>query len=76
VRPVLSRSLTAARPPRSLVGSCGSCKQCGKGRESYCKGLVWSYNSKLPDGRLTFGGYSNNSTLCSQAVGPYVKASH
>lgn len=44
-----------------LVGSCHSCRQCGKSKEQYCSGLVFTYNSKLPDGRLTYGGYSSDS---------------
>ena len=44
-----------------MVGSCGACTSCGKGREQYCtKGCTFTYNSKLPDGRLTFGGYSSD----------------
>jgi D-arabinose 1-dehydrogenase-like Zn-dependent alcohol dehydrogenase len=48
-----------------LVGSCHSCKQCAKGKQQYCGGLVFTYNSKLPDGRITFGGYSDNM-VCDQ----------
>ena len=54
-----------AAPPRSLVGSCGSCKQCDRGCQNYCKKLAFTYNSKLPDGRITFGGYSKHM-VCDQ----------
>ena len=59
-------SVTAFKPGDKvgvgcLGGSCSSCKQCAKGKQQYCKGLVFTYNSKLPDGRLTFGGYSTDS---------------
>lgn len=47
------------------MGSCGSCKQCKCGSENYCKGLAFTYNSKLPHGRLTFGGYSS-AMVCDQ----------
>ncbi len=42
-----------------LVGSCRSCRNCARGFEQYCPQLAFTYNSKLPDGRLTFGGYSS-----------------
>ena len=51
-----------------LVGSCHSCKQCARGKQQYCGGLVFTYNSKLPDGRITFGGYSSDSASPKRAA--------
>jgi alcohol dehydrogenase (NADP+) len=43
-----------------IVGSCGSCEDCGAGRENYCTGgLVATFNGVEPHiGGPTFGGYS------------------
>jgi uncharacterized zinc-type alcohol dehydrogenase-like protein len=43
-----------------LVGSCQSCNSCNEGLEQFCeKGFVGTYNSPLPDGDYTKGGYSS-----------------
>ncbi|KAH6832888.1 cinnamyl alcohol dehydrogenase 7 [Perilla frutescens var. hirtella] len=42
-----------------LVNSCRSCDQCADGLENYCPQLVLTYNSVLPDGSATYGGYSD-----------------
>ena len=43
-----------------LVGSCRTCASCNEGLEQYCQnGFVMTYNSPLPDGGHTKGGYSN-----------------
>jgi D-arabinose 1-dehydrogenase-like Zn-dependent alcohol dehydrogenase len=34
----------------------------------YCSGLVFTYNSKLPDGRLTYGGYSSDSACPRRSI--------
>ncbi|KAG2436960.1 hypothetical protein HXX76_006476 [Chlamydomonas incerta] len=43
-----------------MVGSCGSCEFCTpeRGEQQFCKGQVLTYNSKLPHGTVTKGGYS------------------
>lgn len=43
-----------------MVGSCCSCHSCNDGYEQYCEqGFVGTYNSPLPNGDYTKGGYSN-----------------
>ena len=43
------------------VQTCMQCENCKAGAEPYCtKGMVGTYNAKDYDGKLTFGGYSNN----------------
>ncbi len=54
--------------PRSMVDSCGSCKRCGEGRQQFCGGMRLTYNSKLPSGELTFGGYSSNMVVDQRFV--------
>ncbi|MBY6413697.1 NAD(P)-dependent alcohol dehydrogenase [Rhodococcus sp. BP-252] len=42
-----------------FVDSCGKCDACLAGEEQYCfEGVIATYNSKLPDGSITQGGYS------------------
>lgn len=44
-----------------LVDSCGSCGSCNHGLEQYCEnGWTGTYNSQLPDGDYTKGGYSSH----------------
>lgn len=41
------------------ANSCGACRQCQRNSETYCTaGMVQTYNSKLPDGYITKGGYA------------------
>ncbi|OWM66195.1 hypothetical protein CDL15_Pgr013412 [Punica granatum] len=42
-----------------LVGSCNSCEDCANDLESYCPGLIFTYNDKYHDGTTTYGGYSD-----------------
>eukprot|EP00198_Chlamydomonas_reinhardtii_P003834 XP_001693170.1 predicted protein [Chlamydomonas reinhardtii] len=44
-----------------MVDSCGSCEFCKAecGEQQFCKGQVLTYSSKLPDGTVTKGGYSD-----------------
>lgn len=42
-----------------LVNSCRKCDQCAADLENYCPQLVLTYNSVLPDGSVTYGGYSD-----------------
>jgi D-arabinose 1-dehydrogenase-like Zn-dependent alcohol dehydrogenase len=48
---------------RAAVGcyilACGSCEVCRSGDEQYCSKIVFTYNSTLPDGSPTYGGYVN-----------------
>ncbi|MCD1145549.1 NAD(P)-dependent alcohol dehydrogenase [Kocuria sp. LUK] len=42
-----------------FVDSCGRCEQCTAGLEQFCaEGVVATYNTPLPDGTTTRGGYS------------------
>lgn len=41
-----------------MVNSCGKCEACLSGEEQFCRRTVWTYNSRLPDGTVTYGGYS------------------
>ncbi|XP_002963866.2 probable mannitol dehydrogenase [Selaginella moellendorffii] len=41
-----------------LVSSCHDCHSCNEGLENYCPKLVWTYNSHLPGGSHTMGGFS------------------
>ncbi|RLN95439.1 hypothetical protein BBJ28_00008147 [Nothophytophthora sp. Chile5] len=34
------------------------CKDCAKGADAYCSGIVSTYNSKYKDGSITYGGYA------------------
>ena len=41
------------------VDSCGRCENCSDGLEQFCtEGAVATYNTPLPDGTVTRGGYS------------------
>ena len=52
-----------------LVGSCGSCGSCNDGLEQYCEnGFVGTYNSDLPDGDYTKGGYSSHIVVDQRFV--------
>ncbi|KAL3638990.1 8-hydroxygeraniol dehydrogenase [Castilleja foliolosa] len=42
-----------------IVGSCRSCDQCANNLENYCDERLDTYNAVLPDGSITYGGYSN-----------------
>ena len=45
-----------------LVGSCRTCTSCGEGLEQFCEtpgGQILTYNSITPDGKNTYGGYSD-----------------
>ncbi|KAL3638989.1 8-hydroxygeraniol dehydrogenase [Castilleja foliolosa] len=42
-----------------LAGSCRSCDECTNNLENYCDERLDTYNSILPDGSITYGGYSN-----------------
>lgn len=42
-----------------FVDSDRTCSFCRKGLEQYCDRVVWTYNSRLRDGTLTYGGYSS-----------------
>jgi uncharacterized zinc-type alcohol dehydrogenase-like protein len=50
-----------------MVGSCRECDACRGGEEQYCaKGSIFTYNSKYPDGSITYGGYSTN-IVCDES---------
>eukprot|EP01053_Blabericola_migrator_P003294 Blabericola_migrator_1__3293@NODE_196_length_11523_cov_74_480883_g169_i0_p3_GENE_NODE_196_length_11523_cov_74_480883_g169_i0NODE_196_length_11523_cov_74_480883_g169_i0_p3_ORF_typecomplete_len354_score49_27ADH_N/PF08240_12/8_6e30ADH_zinc_N/PF00107_26/3_6e15Glu_dehyd_C/PF16912_5/1_5e102Hacid_dh_C/PF02826_19/3_8e06AlaDh_PNT_C/PF01262_21/4_2e05Shikimate_DH/PF01488_20/0_0023AdoHcyase_NAD/PF00670_21/0_0032ELFV_dehydrog/PF00208_21/0_12PCIF1_WW/PF12237_8/0_16NAD_binding_2/PF03446_15/0_15NAD_binding_7/PF len=40
-----------------LVHSCHDCELCQSDLENYCSKLVGTYNSIMPDGERTYGGY-------------------
>jgi uncharacterized zinc-type alcohol dehydrogenase-like protein len=43
-----------------FVDSCRKCEPCKQGSENYCeKGMISTYNARLPDNKTTYGGYSN-----------------
>ncbi|KAL3641063.1 8-hydroxygeraniol dehydrogenase [Castilleja foliolosa] len=42
-----------------MVGSCRVCEQCENNLENYCPEKLDTYNGVLPDGSLTYGGYSD-----------------
>jgi len=39
------------------------CEQCTTHEEQYCPARVWTYNSRMPDGSPTYGGYAKNIRL-------------
>ncbi|MEC9250113.1 MAG: alcohol dehydrogenase catalytic domain-containing protein, partial [Pseudomonadota bacterium] len=44
-----------------MVDSCQSCASCDAGLEQYCEtGMTGTYNSALPQGGYTYGGYSKH----------------
>lgn len=49
-----------------MVGSCHSCDACEKHLEQYCPKCVFTYNTPLEDGTLTYGGYSNRMVCDEQ----------
>ena len=52
-----------------MVDSCQSCSPCEQGLEQYCeKGMTGTYDSKLPDGSLTYGGYSKHVVVREEFV--------
>ena len=44
-----------------MVDSCQTCPSCIAGEEQFCEkdATVFTYNSRYPDGSISFGGYSN-----------------
>lgn len=47
-----------------IVDSCRTCESCQAGEEQYCeKGSTFTYNGQLPDGSITYGGYSTQITV-------------
>ncbi|KAL3641065.1 8-hydroxygeraniol dehydrogenase [Castilleja foliolosa] len=42
-----------------MVGSCRKCNQCENNLENYCPEKLDTYNGVLPDGSITYGGYSD-----------------
>lgn len=52
-----------------MVGSCRTCDACQSGEEQYCeKGSTFTYNGQLPDGSITYGGYSTQITVAQDFV--------
>ena len=52
-----------------LVGSCQNCSSCREGLEQFCEnGFVGTYNSPLPDGDYTKGGYSSHIVVDEKFV--------
>jgi len=52
-----------------LVDSCGACPSCSEGLEQFCeKGWTGTYNSPLPDGDYTKGGYSSHIVVNERFV--------
>lgn len=52
-----------------MVGSCNSCPNCQNGEEQYCDvGFVGTYNGVDKDGKITFGGYSQNIVVDEKFV--------
>jgi alcohol dehydrogenase (NADP+) len=45
-----------------MVDSCRTCPSCLSGEEQYCDNhaVIWTYNSRDKQGKLTFGGYADN----------------
>ncbi len=45
-----------------MVDSCRECESCGLGLEQYCdqNQIVFTYNSRFPDGTPSYGGYSKS----------------
>ncbi|KAL0360495.1 UNVERIFIED_CONTAM: 8-hydroxygeraniol dehydrogenase [Sesamum radiatum] len=42
-----------------VVNSCRKCDQCANDLENYCPKPIFTYNTILPDGTVTYGGYSD-----------------
>ena len=52
-----------------MVDSCQSCASCDAGLEQYCEtGMTGTYNSALPQGGYTFGGYSKHIVVREEFV--------
>lgn len=52
-----------------LVDSCRTCGSCHEGQEQYCEnGWTGTYNSELPDGDYTKGGYSSHIVVDERYV--------
>lgn len=52
-----------------MVGSCRTCEACQAGEEQYCAtGSTFTYNGHLPDGSITYGGYSTQITVAEDFV--------
>lgn len=52
-----------------FVDSCGECAACVAGEEQFCaKRVVATYNSQLPDGTWTQGGYSTHIVVTERFV--------
>lgn len=48
------------------IGSCFECPECKAGWQQHCRkpnGSILTYNSKLPDGQVTQGGYADHIRL-------------
>ncbi|XP_031500447.1 probable mannitol dehydrogenase isoform X1 [Nymphaea colorata] len=43
-----------------LVGACHTCESCESDLENYCPQPILTYNSIVPDGTITYGGYSDH----------------
>jgi alcohol dehydrogenase (NADP+) len=47
-----------------LINACRTCGSCKVGLENYCEtGCTFTYNSPLPEGGRSFGGYSTHITV-------------
>lgn len=52
-----------------MVDSCQSCASCDAGLEQYCEtGMTGTYNSALPQGGYTYGGYSKHIVVREEFV--------
>ncbi|MBS0380976.1 MAG: NAD(P)-dependent alcohol dehydrogenase [Proteobacteria bacterium] len=52
-----------------MVDSCGHCASCTSGEENYCEnGFTGTYDSALPGGGHTFGGYSTRIVVDERFV--------
>ncbi|KZO94054.1 GroES-like protein [Calocera viscosa TUFC12733] len=54
----------------AAIQSCHHCKLCERGDENYCGELLWTYNTRYPDGVKTMGGYSTGIRANQQFVFP------
>lgn len=43
----------------AMVDACRTCKYCKTDNDSYCDKVVFTYNSKYPDGSKAYGGYAD-----------------
>jgi len=51
--------------------SCGKCEWCKDGDEIMCRSeRVWTYNAKLPNGTIVYGGYAESILVDSRFVIP------